>query len=61
MIGKLLKAIDGWKTYLFIIAWGVYKLGVGNGWWGEIPTLEVVLISGAGVALREGVAKAEKK
>jgi len=61
MIGNFLKYLDGKKTYVFMVAWGVYKFGVANTWWTEIPSLEIILLSGAGLALREGIAKSEKK
>lgn len=61
MLGKILSYLDGKKTYMFVVAWGIYKFGSANQWWPENTQLEVILLSGAGLALREGIAKAEKK
>lgn len=61
MLGKILSFLDGKKTYLAVIAWGVYRLGVIQQWWPENITLETLILGAGGLALREAIAKSEKK
>jgi len=57
MLTNLLKATEGRKTYLFLSIYIVVKLLQNHGVLGAMPDLEVVLLGGAGLALRDGIAK----
>lgn len=61
MLGAITMWLNGKKTYLLLLLWTAYKVGVSSGWWPESPQIEAVLLGGAGIALREGVSKSEKK
>ena len=59
MLTKLMAATDGKKTYIFVIIWMVYRIAVSKGWFVEAPILETFLLGGAGLSLRDGVAKSK--
>ena len=59
MLTKLMAATDGKKTYIFMIAWMAYRIAVSQGWLTDAPILETFLLGGAGLSLRDGVAKAK--
>ena len=59
MLSKLIGATDGKKTYIFVIGWMIYKVAVGNGWIQPVNELEVALLGGAGLSLRDGISKSK--
>lgn len=60
MLSNLIQKTDGKKTYIFLIIWLIYKVGINQGWFPALPNLEVILLAGAGLSLRDGVAKTKK-
>lgn len=61
MLQSAIGWLDGRKTYLFTIGWGVYKIGISQAWWPENHQIETILLGGGALSLREAVGKIEKK
>jgi len=59
MLSKLIGATDGKKTYIFVIVWMVYRIGITKGWFPEALVLETFLLGGAGLSLRDGITKSK--
>ena len=57
MIQKLLAKLDGKKTYIFILLYAVYRYTVAHGFIQPMPDVETLLLTGAGLSLREAVGK----
>lgn len=55
MLTKLLEWTKGKKTYLFVIAYALYRYLVSNGILQPMPDLETTLLAGAGLSLRDAI------
>lgn len=56
-MNKMWEYLQGKKSYLFTILWGLYRIAVSHGWMAENATLETSLIAGAGLSFRDAIAK----
>jgi len=54
-MGKLWAWLEGKKTYLSVIGYGIYKWGVANAWWPPNQEIEIALLTAAGLAFRNAI------
>jgi hypothetical protein len=60
MIKKILDSLSGYKTYICIIAWGVYQIALGHSWILPNPDIESLILVGAGMSVRDALTKIGK-
>lgn len=58
MIQQLLAKLDGKKTYTFMLLYAAYRYALTHGFIQPMPDVETLLLTGAGLSLREAVGKA---